>query len=28
LILPENTPPEKDMVAKLRKAVRKLHDTF
>lgn len=26
LILPENAPPEKDMVGKLRKAVRKLHN--
>lgn len=27
LILPDKTPPEKDMVAKLRKAVRKLHES-
>ena len=27
IILPENTPPEKDMVAKLRKAVRGLHES-
>lgn len=26
LILPENTPPEKDMIGKLRKAVRNLHN--
>lgn len=26
LILPDNTPPEKDMVGKLRKAVRRLHN--
>lgn len=28
IILPANTPPEKDMVGKLRKAVRVLHNTF
>lgn len=28
LILPDNTPPEKDMVGKLRKAVRVLHESF
>lgn len=27
IILPDNTPPEKDMVGKLRKAVRKLHES-
>lgn len=27
LILPENTPPEKDMVGKLRRAVRTLHES-
>jgi len=27
LILPNNTPPEKDMVGKLRKAVRQLHES-
>ncbi len=28
IILPENTPPEKDTVGKLRKAVRALHESF
>jgi CubicO group peptidase (beta-lactamase class C family) len=28
LILPDNTPPEKDMVGKLRKAVRALHESI
>jgi len=28
IILPDNTPPEKDTVGKLRRAVRVLHDTF
>lgn len=28
LILPDNTPPEKDMVGKLRRAVRVLHNSF
>lgn len=28
IILPANTPPEKDMVGNLRKAVRVLHDSF
>jgi CubicO group peptidase (beta-lactamase class C family) len=28
IILPNNTPPEKDMVGKLRKAVRALHNSF
>ena len=28
LILPDNPPPEKDSVGKLRKAVRKLHESF
>ncbi|HQU84128.1 MAG TPA: serine hydrolase domain-containing protein [Pyrinomonadaceae bacterium] len=28
ILLPENTPLEKDMVGKLRKAVRKLHESF
>jgi CubicO group peptidase (beta-lactamase class C family) len=28
IILPDNTPLEKDMVGKLRKAVRRLHETF
>jgi CubicO group peptidase (beta-lactamase class C family) len=28
IILPDNTPPEKDTVGKLRKAVRALHETF
>ena len=28
IILPDNTPPEKDMVGKLRKAVRQLHEGF
>lgn len=28
LILPDNTPPEKDTVGKLRKAVRQLHESF
>ncbi|HEX8248743.1 MAG TPA: serine hydrolase domain-containing protein [Pyrinomonadaceae bacterium] len=28
IILPENTPPEKDMVGKLRKAIRQLHESI
>lgn len=28
IILPDNTPPEKDLVGKLRKAVRKLHESY
>ena len=28
IILPDNTPPEKDMVGKLRKAVRKIHENL
>ncbi len=28
VILPENSPPEKDIFGKLRKAVRRLHETF
>ncbi len=28
IILPDGTPPEKDMVARLRKAVRRLHRSF
>jgi hypothetical protein len=28
IILPDNTPPEKDMVRKLRKMVRQLHDAI